>query len=102
MSSPETIVEIQSVLVPCGFVDLLLTKADTHSFYDVCFNNSFQADTYILKQDDEHIPDLVKEDNINESDVLTIPDNATDVPQGNVRPWPTNKPLPKVEHLLGH
>jgi len=83
MSSPETIVEIQSVLVPCGFVDLLLTKADT----------------YILKQDDEHIPDLVKEDNINESDVLTIPDNATDVPQGNVRPWPTNKPLPKVASL---
>jgi len=41
----------------------------------------------------------VKEDNINESDVLTIPDGAVDAPQENVRPWPTNKPLPKVASL---
>jgi len=77
----ETIVEIQSVLVPCGFIDLLLTKADT----------------YILKQDEEHIPNLVKGEDAN--DALTIPADATDVPQENVRPWPTNKPLPKVASL---
>jgi len=80
-SDAETIVEIQSFLVPCGFVDLLLTKADT----------------YILKQDEEHIPDLVKGEEAN--DALTIPADATDVPQENVRPWPTHKELPKVASL---
>merc|ERR1719500_87643 len=80
-SDAETIVEIQSFLVPCGFVDLLLTKTDT----------------YILKQDEEHIPDLVKGEEAN--DALTIPADATDVPQENVRPWPTHKELPKVASL---
>ena len=54
-----------------------------------------QADTYILKQDEEHIPNLVKGEDAN--DALTIPADATDVPQENVRPWPTDKPLPKVQ-----
>ena len=40
MSEQETIVEIHSVLVPCGFVDLLLTKADTLFIY-ICFNILF-------------------------------------------------------------
>ena len=54
-----------------------------------CF---LQADTYILKQDEEHIPELVKgEDAL---DALEIP--ADQQPQENVRPWPENKPLPKV------
>jgi len=80
MSDAETIVEIQSVLVPCGFVDLLLTKADT----------------YILKQDEEHIPDLAKEAKV---DALEIPADAVDNPQQNVQQWPGNKPLPKVASL---
>jgi len=79
MTDAETIVEIHSILVPCGFVDLLLTKADT----------------YILKQDEEHIPELVKgEDAL---DALEIP--ADQQPQENVRPWPETKPLPKVASL---
>jgi hypothetical protein len=81
MSDAETIVEIHSVLVPCGFADLLLTKADT----------------YILKQDEEHIPELVKGEDA--ADALMIPADATDNPQSNVRPWPTSKPLPKVASL---
>ena len=93
-SDAETIVEIQSFLVPCGFVDLLLTKASTYVVYNSAHVNFLQADTYILKQDEEHIPDLVKGEEAN--DALTIPADATDVPQENVRPWPTNKELPKV------
>merc|ERR1719222_1154030 len=53
------------------------------------------ADTYILKQDEEHIPELVKgEDAL---DALEIP--ADQQPQENVRPWPETKPLPKVASL---
>ena len=78
MSDQETIVEIHSILVPCGFVDLLLTKADALFIY-ISFNILFslQADTYILKQDDAHIPELVKGEDAN--DVLTIPAGAPDV-----------------------
>ena len=62
--------------------------------YNSAHVNFLQADTYILKQDEEHIPDLVKGEEAN--DALTIPADATDVPQENVRPWPTHKELPKV------
>jgi len=77
-SSGETIVEIHSIYVPCGFVDLLLTKTDT----------------YILKQDEDHIPDHVKNDKA-DMDFLEIP---ADAPQANVRPWPHTQ-LPKVASL---
>ena len=52
-----------------------------------------QADTYILKQDEEHIPDLAKEAKV---DALEIPVDAVDNPQQNVQQWPGSKPLPKV------
>ena len=77
MSDQETIVEIHSVLVPCGFVDLLLTKANTPFSFAFVFYHSFQADTYILKQDDAHIPELVKGEDAN--DALMIPSGAPDI-----------------------
>ena len=56
----------------------------------------FQTDTYILKQDEEHIPDHVKNDKA-DMDFLEIP--ADDAPQANVRPWPHTE-LPKVFFIL--
>jgi len=75
MGNAETIVEIHSVLVPCGFVDLVLTKEDT----------------YILEQDKEHIP------NKTTNDFLVSP-KSSDGPQAIVRPWP-HAQLPTVARL---
>ena len=39
------------------------------------------------------------------NDALTVPDNAPDVPQQILRPWPSDKQLPKVNgdhHLVWH
>ena len=51
------------------------------------------------KQDDADLPNIrVRKRYVN--DALTIPDDAPDAPQQIVRPWPSDKPLPKVEKIF--
>ena len=49
------------------------------------FYHSFQADTYILKQDDAHIPELVKGEDAN--DALMIPSGAPDIALNTFISW---------------